>query len=307
MFHEGVPEGSLPFGKKFFRSITGSRRGNMSREKIAIRRMEGDEVELALEWAAQEGWNPGLYDAECFYAADPRGFFMAEIDGEPAGCISAVAYDENFAFAGFFIVREDVRHLGIGMMLTRKAMEYLGDRTVGGDGVVGMLPKYEQIGFRIAHQNARYEGVGASSGRPLSDLRELPFSELERYDRRFFPASRTAFLERWITRPGTRGCAATVDGRVAGYGVIRPCRVGFKIGPLFADAPQVAEDLFRSLTGFAAGEKFFLDIPVCNPFARELAERHAMQKVFETARIYKGDAPRLPLEGIYGITSFELG
>lgn len=279
----------------------------MTGEKINLRRMERDEVELALEWAAQEGWNPGLHDAECFYAADPRGFLMAEVDGEPAGCISAIAYDADFAFAGFFIVREEIRHLGIGMMLTRKAMEYLGKRTVGADGVVAMLTKYEQIGFRIAHHNARYEGVGAASGRRLADLRDLPFAELERYDRRFFPAARKAFLEQWVSRPGTSGRAAIVEGRLAGYGVIRPCRRGFKIGPLFTDTPEVAEDLFLSLAGCAEGERIYLDIPVCNRAACDLVERHAMHKVFETARIYKGESPRLPLENIYGITSFELG
>ncbi|HLA33082.1 MAG TPA: GNAT family N-acetyltransferase, partial [Pseudomonas sp.] len=27
------------------------------------------EVDLAIDWAAAEGWNPGLHDADCFYAA----------------------------------------------------------------------------------------------------------------------------------------------------------------------------------------------------------------------------------------------
>jgi hypothetical protein len=51
----------------------------------------------------------------------------------------------------------------------------------------------------------------------------------------------------------------------------------------------------------------FLDIPVCNRAARELVERHAMTMVFETARIYRGTPPALPLDRIYGITGFELG
>jgi hypothetical protein len=32
-----------------------------------------------------------------------------------------------------------------------------------------------------------------------------------------------------------------------------------------------------------------------------------MSKVFETGRIYHGTPPELPLDNIYGITSFELG
>ncbi|MDD4242632.1 MAG: hypothetical protein PHG54_14480, partial [Smithellaceae bacterium] len=62
---------------------------------LEIHCMNREEVGLAVEWAAREGWNPGLHDAECFYAADPRGFFLARRDGEPVGALSAVAYDER--------------------------------------------------------------------------------------------------------------------------------------------------------------------------------------------------------------------
>ena len=53
----------------------------MNSPKLVVRRMAESELNLALEWAAAEGWNPGLYDAECFYAADPEGFFLGEFAG----------------------------------------------------------------------------------------------------------------------------------------------------------------------------------------------------------------------------------
>ena len=101
--------------------------------------------------------------------------------------------------------------------------------------------------------------------------------------------------------------AATNGSSLMGYGVIRPCRSGFKIAPIFADTPVIAENLFSTLSSFAEGQPVFLDIPVCNLAALELVERHGMTKVFETARIYRGAPPALPLDHIYGITSFELG
>ena len=54
---------------------------------LVIRNMSEHELALALDWAAAEGWNPGLDDARCFYAADPNGFFLGELDDRPAGCI----------------------------------------------------------------------------------------------------------------------------------------------------------------------------------------------------------------------------
>jgi len=41
--------------------------------------------------------------------------------------------------------------------------------------------------------------------------------------------------------------------------------------------------------------------------AAALAARHRMEKVFATARMYTGVPPALPVEGIFGVTAFELG
>jgi GNAT superfamily N-acetyltransferase len=279
----------------------------MEQSTVTVRRMTRRDLDLAVDWAALEGWHPGLHDADSFYATDPDGFFLAEVGGAPAGCIWAVVYDDDFGFMGFYIVRPDLRDLGIGMKLWDAAMAYMGARTIGADGVVAMLDKYALSGFRIEHKNARYEGIGKTTTSRLADLSDVPFAELAAYDRRFFPARRSPFLQSWTSRPGTSGRAVMARGRLAGYGVIRPCCRGFKIGPLFADTPEIAEDLFSGLAACALGNPVFLDIPVCNPAAQALVDRHAMTMVFETARIYRGVPPALPLDDIYGITSFELG
>jgi hypothetical protein len=61
-------------------------------KRLVLRNMTEADLPVALEWAAAEGWNPGLHDANCFYAADPEGFFRAELDG------SAVRYVSSFGF-----------------------------------------------------------------------------------------------------------------------------------------------------------------------------------------------------------------
>ena len=79
---------------------------------LNIRTMRPDEISLAVDWAAAEGWNPGLADAACFASVDPEGFFIAELDGAPVATISCVNYDARFSFLGFYIVREELRGKG---------------------------------------------------------------------------------------------------------------------------------------------------------------------------------------------------
>jgi hypothetical protein len=53
----------------------------MSFDALQIRRMTQDDVSIAVDWARQEGWNPGLRDAQCFFQCDPNGFFVGELNG----------------------------------------------------------------------------------------------------------------------------------------------------------------------------------------------------------------------------------
>jgi GNAT superfamily N-acetyltransferase len=174
---------------------------------VIVKKMTRNEFSQAIEWAAAEGWNPGMHDADCFYAADPHGFFLAELNGEMAGCLSAVAYDDFFGFAGFYIVRRELRGHGIGHQLISRASAYMGNRTIGNDAVVAQQESYKKYGFRMAYRNIRYRGF-ASSDRvnipEMLDLHKIPFSRLTDYDRGMFPARRSTFLNRWINQPEER-------------------------------------------------------------------------------------------------------
>lgn len=91
-----------------------------------------------------------------------------------------------------------------------------------------------------------------------------------------------------------------------GYGVLRPCREGAKIGPLFATDAETARALYRGLTEGQPGP-VFLDVPAPNGAAAELAGAAGLTPVFETARMYRGPAPAMDLGQTFGITTFEFG
>jgi len=271
--------------------------------------MRTDEIALAVDWAAKEGWNPGFQDARCFATVDPAGFLIGEIESGPAAIISMVNYDERFAFLGFYIVKPDQRGKGHGWRIWQAGIAHAGRRVIGLDGVVAQQDNYRKSGFTLAYRNIRYGGtVPAPSVAPAtSPLAEIPFAALIADDATVFPAPRPQFLDAWTGAPGHVARAVLRDGRLAGWGVIRPCRRGFKIGPLVADTAEIAETVFAALAAAVGGGEVFLDVPEINSAAVALAKRHGLAPVFETARMYTGPIRDLQLDRLYGVATFELG
>jgi GNAT superfamily N-acetyltransferase len=277
---------------------------------LHIRPMLPDEISIAVNWAAAEGWNPGLADDACFAAPDPQGFFIGELDGEPAATVSCVNYGASFAFLGFYIVRADLRGRGFGLRMWNAAIAHAGPRVIGLDGVVAQQQNYRKSGFELAYANIRYGGIVTPPDAPPAGviaLTEVPLATVEAYDATVFPAPRPAFLRAWIGAPGHVGRALVRDGRLVGWGVIRPCRKGHKIGPLVADDRATAEAVLSALLAGVGGGEIFLDVPSINRDAIALAQDLGLAPVFETARMYTGAIPPLRLERVFGVTTFELG
>ena len=278
---------------------------------FTIAAMSAEQVALAIGLAAAEGWNPGLHDAGCFHAADPGGFLIGHLDGEPVGCISAVSYPGNFGFIGLYIVVPEQRGRGYGIQLWRAAMQRLAGHNIGLDGVPAQQANYRRSGFDLAYSNVRYARSGRLDAQPSPEIdyaRNVPLPLLLDYDSRHFPAPRASFLPGWIAQPDSVALAFVVHGEVLGYGVIRRATSGWKIGPLFADSAEIAEQLYVALCAEARDDELIhLDVPEVNDAAMDLAQRYGMNKVFGTARMYTGDFPALPLHRVYGVTTFELG
>ncbi len=152
---------------------------------LRIRPMRPDEISIAVNWAAAEGWNPGFADDACFAAADPEGFLIGELEGAPAATVSCVNYGASFAFLGFYIVREDLRGRGYGLRIWNAAIGHAGPRVIGLDGVVAQQQNYRMSGFKLAYANVRYGGAVAGPDAPQAGviaLTEVPLATVEAYD-----------------------------------------------------------------------------------------------------------------------------
>ncbi len=270
------------------------------------------EVDLIIDWTAAEGWNPGLHDAECFYKTDPKGFFVGKLDNEIISCISAISYNQNFGFLGLYIVKPEYRNQGYGIKIWNKAFEYLKTQNIGLDGVVDQQANYQKSGFKLAYRNIRFQFLSNKkikiNNTNIIQLNKIPFEVVLKYDNNLFPASRPIFLECWINQHESTAVGVLEKGELKGYGVIRKCRKGYKIGPLFADNIDIAEQLFISMNNSVKPcSIIFFDIPEVNQQAFKLVQKYNMIKVFETARMYNKMEPQIDMCKIFGITTFELG
>lgn len=282
-----------------------------------IRPVGPDEVELMLDWAASEGWNPGLDDAHLFYRADPTGFFMAFDGQRPVAVISVVSHDEGHGFLGLYICHPDYRGHGYGLALWKSGMKHLGGKVVGLDGVVEQQENYRRSGFELAYRNIRFAG---DSCELMSQVETHPrdficrpytrtdWPEVLRLDTFCHGYRRHDLLSSWVADSDSRYSAVGIqDGGLRAFGSIRQCVEGYKVGPLEAASADQALGLLRHLVERVKADSIILDVPEPNEAAVGFAQKVGLSPVFETARMYKGSRPHYQLKCLFGVTSFELG
>jgi hypothetical protein len=282
----------------------------MTKEFI-IRRMNRSDVDFAIELAANEGWNPGLNDADLFFNTDPKGFLIGMYGDKPIACISVVSYENKFGFLGFYIVVPEFRGQGYGLQIWNAGIKKLKKQNIALDGVLAQKENYMKSGFKFAYSNIRYEWKNKTrkfDNKSILNLSDVSLEEVYEYDKKFFPVDRSTFLNGWLNMPDSFTSIHKQENKVDGYGVIRKCRVGYKIGPLFADDADVAKNIYLSLAAkVEKAEPIFLDVPEVNEKGMELAAKLKMKNVFGTARMYTGEIPEISIDRTYGVTSFELG
>lgn len=265
-----------------------------------VRNLGLAEIGTLLDWAAVEGWNPGLNDAVAFQAADPGGFFGAFVDGVMVAGISAVAYDASFGFIGLYICHPDWRGQGHGKAVWDVGMAYLGNRTIGLDGVPEQQDNYASMGFVPAYETVRMSGTlsGGPAGEHIEAADLQAIGDLESL---CFPARRDGFLQHWLALPNQSYLHRAGD-KVDGYAVVRKCREGAKIGPLFALNANAAMQLFATQSGLV-----HIDVPAAQTQWLAALTELGLSAGFRTRRMYRGRPPVVHMPGVFGVSSLELG
>ncbi len=279
-----------------------------------FQKLNFNQLETLVKWAEEEGWNPGPYDAKAYWETDPDGFYGYFKNDELIGGGSIVSYNAEFGFMGFFIIKPEFRSNGIGKKLWYLRRDTLRKRlnvnaSIGMDGVVDMQPFYNKGGFEIAFRDLRYESIGKEYkiNQSISFVNEKDFDSILEYDKTCFGFYRETFLKNWLKMPEVKTFKYSEENELKGFAIVRKANTGYKICPLFADNLEIADELFKACSSSIKNERLYLDIPIINDDAKKLVEKYHMKYIFECARMYYGNPPKVSIEKIFGITTFELG
>lgn len=285
---------------------------------VLVRRMRENDLNLILKWAKELNWNPGQHEVSSLFAADPKGYYLLEVDGKPTASLAAVQYSSRLAFLGLFIVAPSKRRQGYGALLWDFVTHQIEQcSTVGLNAVMEQRGRYEKAGFSPSFLSTRWCGMPKniptefSTKETFSLTDNVSLQALANYDNRIFSEPRTAFLTQWINMPQSHILAALDHhGKIVGYGVISRTveENSYKIAPLFASTKVVAQQLYGSLCRFVGKEaRIYVDIPETSPYASFFIEQFKLEKVFDTLRMYKGDTPAIKQDEVVGLTSLEIG
>ncbi|MCO5734183.1 GNAT family N-acetyltransferase [Rhizobium sp. SSA_523] len=273
-----------------------------------LRPVDEQDVEILIDWARREGWNPGLADAEAFHAADQEGFIGCYLGNRLVSGIAAVRYGESFGFIGLYITAEDCRGQGLGRAVWDAGMRHLEGRTICLDGVVEQQANYRRMGFEPAYDTLRWSGRWQGSAASAEVVLAGPelLEAILACDALYFPEPRRDFLTRWLMPP-RQVLALVRNGRVEAYGVMRETHDGWKIGPLFAETPEDAQQILANGAARLSGQVLHLDVPEPQlSFAAFLKDK-GFSRGFQTTRMYRGSPAAVRADGIFAVTTLELG
>lgn len=287
---------------------------------VVNRRASLAEVAAMLDWAAEEGWNPGLSDAAAFHAADPQGFFLAEAQGRPVAAISVVNHTDGQAFLGLYLCRPEHRGRGIGLALWRHALAHAGARSVGLDGVPAQEANYARSGFvltgrtrRLGGDFAGLSGAGAGAfggdaafaGDALAQGGDT--ARLIELDAAANGYARPRYMAAWVSEGPDRKTVVQRDGgAVTGFATVRRCRAGLKIGPVIALDAGAALGLATRAAGVLGGGAVSIDVPDSSAEFGALLRAAGFVETFATARMYRGPAPQQD-RSLQAVATLELG
>jgi len=256
-----------------------------------IRAMTPADIPAGMRLKDAVGWNQTKEDWARFVEANPEGCFVAEWNGEVAGTVTTIIYEDRFAWIGMVLVRPELRGRGIGTALLVKASDYLDARRIPCaklDATPQGKPVYERLGFQIEYELERRtlrreHGAGAA----LHTVENI--EAVLAADRDIFGADRSALLRSMANAAPEFVALARQGAALSGYALGRRGSRADHLGPWVARTEPAAREILENFLLRSRRDVVFVDVVKDNPWAPRLL----MEKGFEFSRaltrMYRGE------------------
>lgn len=252
-----------------------------------------------------------LDDIRRYHALQSETYFLALIDGEPAGMAGAVNYG-SFAFVGMMAVDPRFQHQGLGYALMEGLLTRIGQWNVALislDASEDGARLYPRFGFQDFDKvlSLQLTGPRPSYSIPaeVQALGPKDLDALAEFDRPIFGGNRGPVLKILLHDfPGRAFGVYSRTGELKGYIFAQPAR----LGPWVALDPEDGELLLRAALSLDPDYRPSAILPEVNAAGAKLLERFGYQIKLVNRHMYRG---RLSLPSqrsfFYGQTSFGLG
>jgi len=283
-------------------------------DALGIRALVDSDLQFADSIRELAGWNQLPQDWLRLLQHDSDGCFLAEWEGRPAGTATTTAYGTDLAWIGMVIVHPDLRRHGIGRALLHHCIAHLQEKKVACiklDATPLGKTVYDQLGFVDEWSLARWEAEGlhlnAEGSAQTEWLGQEPTPPLLQLDRGAFGVNRERMLQA-LAAQSEAVLHRTPDGKLDGYGMLRPGRNAFYLGPIVATSDHAGEAIARALLHRARGQRVFWDAPDATAGAVALAKElgFTQQRVLTRMHLGENNSPGTP-GNVWALAAPEIG
>jgi len=258
---------------------------------IKIRLMTVDDLQLGLRLSRQAGWNQTESDWLRFIALEPTGCFVAELNECAVGTATTCVFGP-VAWIAMVLVDVNARRQGVGTQLLRHCIGYLQQRkvkTVRLDATPAGRPIYQNLGFEPEYELARFEGIVQRQRPELAVAKATPqiFAEIIEFDYRMTGTDRTKMLTRLFDEFQQEIRFLGQGDRIDGFATLRPGANAVQIGPCVATT-SAGPLLLSDALNRCAGKAVFVDVPLLNVGAVEIAQSCGLTVQRRFTRMYRG-------------------
>jgi GNAT superfamily N-acetyltransferase len=280
---------------------------------ISVRIMAKRDVKFALMLQNIVGWGNTSADIERSLYYEPKGCFIASLNGVDLGIVNSYLYGK-VGFIGNLIVNPEIRGKGVGAELMKQAIKRLtlaGAETIRLDGVQKAITLYERLGFKGEYWSLRYSGIAVKA--PFKGVEPIVVEDLKqimKLDSRFCGFDRDQKLTRVLKDFPHLCYKVSKNGEIRGFIMARLGTSNVRVGPWICDPKygELAEYLLNALASKVEGSKIWVGIPEFNRLSVNIIESKMFDQMPSSLRMCYGSLQnREDISGIFGVGAADKG